>query len=132
VRRDPLADPQPLIRRVYQSELEDLRARACAAVMPSTWFEVAGFAALEAAAAARPVVASRIGGLPEYVAHEETGLLVTPGNAAELAEGMRRLWNDRTLGARLGAEAAARARRDHDLRRAAERYLRLYQEAIVR
>ncbi len=67
---------------------EALRARIASAeflVMPSTGIESFGLAAIEAFACGTPVIASRHGGLREIVEHGHNGLLVTPGNADELA-----------------------------------------------
>ncbi|MDQ7857900.1 MAG: glycosyltransferase family 4 protein [Armatimonadota bacterium] len=68
-----------------------------------------GLAALEAQAARLPVVASRTASLPEVVAHDETGLLVSPDSAEELAGALLVLARDPGLRARLGEAAARRA-----------------------
>jgi glycosyltransferase involved in cell wall biosynthesis len=68
---------------------EALRTRIANAeflVMPSTGIESFGLAAIEAFACGTPVIASRHGGLREIVEHGHNGLLVTPGNANELAD----------------------------------------------
>src|SRR5262249_3883815 len=72
------------------------------AVVPSH-YEAFGLAALEAMAAARPVVASDDGGLPEIVVDSETGFLVPPRDPDRLAAALRRLIDDPALRARLGA-----------------------------
>ena len=59
-------------------------------------------------AAARPVVASDIGGLSEIVAPGETGLLVAPGDAVQLSDAIARLLDDGGLRARMGAAARER------------------------
>ena len=46
---------------------------------------------------ARPIVCSRIGGLPEIVSDEIHGLLYEPGNTADLVEKIRRLWDNPNL-----------------------------------
>ena len=67
--------------------------------------------AIEAAATGTPLVASRIGGLPEIVADGETGLLVPPGDAGALAGALQRLLDDGGLRRALGAAAVIRAER---------------------
>lgn len=70
-------------------------------VVPSRW-EGFGLVAVEAMRAARPVIASRVGGLPEVVQDGETGLLFTPGDVGELVTALtgrsRQAW--REMGAR--------------------------------
>ena len=63
-------------------------------VVPSTWAEPYGLVAGEAQLARVPVIASRIGGLPELVDDGETGLLVPPQDAEALAQAMMVLWQD--------------------------------------
>lgn len=57
---------------------------------------------LEAMAVATPVVATRIAGVPRLIQHEENGLLVEPGNVAELSTALGRLLGDAALRRRLG------------------------------
>jgi glycosyltransferase involved in cell wall biosynthesis len=63
--------------------------RALALIVPSVWFEPFGLVAIEAFAQGVPVIASRIGSLPEIVYPGRTGLLFEPGDAADLARKMR-------------------------------------------
>jgi glycosyltransferase involved in cell wall biosynthesis len=77
--------------RVEGEELRRLRAGAAIAIVPSRSAETFGMVTAEAMAAGVPVVASRIGALPELV--EETAL-VEPGDAQGLAVAIGRLWGD--------------------------------------
>jgi glycosyltransferase involved in cell wall biosynthesis len=85
------------VGRVIDAELERLRSGAALAIVPSRSAETFGMVAAEAMAASLPVVASRIGALPELV--EEAGL-AKPGDAASLAEAIGRLWGDAAAGDR--------------------------------
>lgn len=69
-------------------ELKRLIGEARALVLPSEWYENAPISVLEAYALGRPVIGTRIGGIPELIADGETGSLVEPGNAAMLAEAL--------------------------------------------
>ena len=60
-------------------------------------------ALIEALAAARPVVSTRVGGVPEVVIDGVTGLTVPPANPAAVADGILNLLRDRDLAARLGS-----------------------------
>jgi glycosyltransferase involved in cell wall biosynthesis len=70
-------------------------------VIPSRW-EGFGLVALEAMAAARPLVASRVGGLEEIVVSGVTGLLVSPEDRRALAEAVSRLLAEPAVAERLG------------------------------
>ena len=70
-------------------------------VMPSR-HEAFGLVALDAALMARPIVASRVGGLLEAVTHEETGLLVEPEDSAGLAEAISFLLEHQDVATHMG------------------------------
>jgi glycosyltransferase involved in cell wall biosynthesis len=76
-------------------------------VLPSR-SEGMGRVVIEAAARARAVVGSRVGGIPDVVVDGETGLLVPPGDAGALAEALARVVSDPALAERLGASARIR------------------------
>jgi glycosyltransferase involved in cell wall biosynthesis len=63
---------------------------------------------LEAMASARPVVSTRLAGIPELVVHEQTGLLIPPGDTAALASSLEQLLRDPDLRLRFGRAGRAR------------------------
>lgn len=85
------------------NEVATLFAAADLVVAPSL-SEGQGLVALEAMAAGRPVVASRVGGLVETVQEGETGLLTPPGDAEALAHAVAGLLRDRTRAERMGMQ----------------------------
>ncbi len=76
-------------------------------VIPSVAFEGIPNVLLEAMAAGRPVIASRVGGIAEIVTHDEDALLVAPGDAHALANAIMRLIEDKALRDRI-IDAATR------------------------
>lgn len=107
--------------------LKRLIGEALALVLPSEWYENAPVSVLEAYALGRPVIGSRIGGIPELVVPGGTGLLVEPGDAAALAEALAALAG-LSPGARAGLGAAGRdwVRREFSPGPYRERILNLY------
>lgn len=77
-------------------------------VLPSR-HEPMGIVNLEAMAAGKAVLASRVGGVPELVQDGKTGILVPGGNSGELAEGLRRLLSSPALYRGMGAAGKQRA-----------------------
>jgi len=65
-------------------------------------------AVLEVMSCGKPIVASRVGGIPEAIEDGRSGLLVTPGSVDELAVALETLLVDVEYSTRLGAEAAGR------------------------
>jgi glycosyltransferase involved in cell wall biosynthesis len=78
-------------------------------IVPSEWYENYPYAVMEAMAAGKPVIASRIGGLPEMIEEGKTGFLFEPKNYYNLAEKMRVLRNDYMLCETMGKEAKKKA-----------------------
>jgi glycosyltransferase involved in cell wall biosynthesis len=95
-------------------------------VCPSRWAEAAGLVNIEAHACGLPVLASRVGGIPDYVADGRTGFLFPPGDHGELAERVRRLLADPRLCQDMGREARAVAVARFSAHARLSEYLDLY------
>jgi glycosyltransferase involved in cell wall biosynthesis len=113
-----------------RADVPDLLSACDAFVLPSRR-EGLGVAALEAMALARPVVASRVGGLAEAVLHEGTGLLVPPEDPAALADALERLLRDPALRERLGTAGPGRVAERHSAKAMVDAYERLYAEVLA-
>lgn len=92
--------------------------------------EPLGNATLEAMAAGRPVVGSRVGGIPEMVVDGVTGLLVPPGNAAELAGALEGMVRDPERIRSFGRAGRARATRCFSAAAHADRVQALYDRLL--
>jgi colanic acid/amylovoran biosynthesis glycosyltransferase len=82
---------------------------------------------MEAMSAGLPVVASRLSGIPELVEDGVSGLLVPPGDAAALADALRRLNDDPSLRRRLGSAGREKVLEEFDVRRNAAELVRRFQ-----
>lgn len=98
---------------------------------PSRWQEPFGLMALEAAQMARPVVATRVGGLPEVVLHGETGLLVGRDDDEAMAEAICTLLANPSLCRSIGRKARQRAAERFDIDRMVDAYESLYRLATA-
>lgn len=117
---------------VPDAELPGLVQGAIAAVVPSEVYETFGYAAYEAMAVGRPVVASRIGPLPELIRDGETGLLFDPGDSEGLAVRLSLLNGDRDRAHRMGCAARAFVEERNDVDRHYRRLLEIYHRASER
>ena len=113
----------------FRRNVYDYIAHCDALLMPSL-HEGLPYTLLEAMALAVPIVASRVGGLAEVLQDGSDAILVEANRPAELADALRRLKGDVSLGARLGARAQAEQRARYSLEAMAERYLGVYREVL--
>jgi glycosyltransferase involved in cell wall biosynthesis len=88
----------------YGDDLAELYRASSVVVVPSLWPEPFGLVGPEAMAHGRPVVASEIGGIPEWLA-AGTGILVPPGNPIQLASAINYVLSERGVAAAMGARA---------------------------
>jgi glycogen(starch) synthase len=98
-------------------------------VMPSRW-EGLPLTALEAAQMGRPIVATRVGGMPEVVVNGETGLLVDKDDSQALAQAIAMLLDRPQTAQRMGAAARHRALDAFSFERHVEAYDAVYRRLI--
>ncbi|MBU6281703.1 glycosyltransferase family 4 protein [bacterium] len=117
--------------RVPAEEIPRIYAEATVAVVPSL-YEGFGYPAGEAMACGVPVVSTRAGALPEVVGPDgEAGALVEPGDPVALARSIGALLDDRSARVAMGAAGRLRVASRFTWRRAAERTVDAYREAIA-
>lgn len=114
----------------YVPDLPGVMAAADIITMPSKE-EPFGLVALEGMAMGKPVVATTAGGVPEFVIHGETGLLVPPENPSELAKALLELIEDPVRAREMGHKGRMRAERYHDAHVFADSTSALLQSAIA-
>jgi len=111
-------------------ELARLIDRSLFTVVPSEWPDNAPMTVLESFAHGKPVIASRVGGVPEQVT-PDCGLLFEPGDADELADAMTSLLGDDSLRNRMGAHARIRLREHFAPERHCSELLRHFRRLVM-
>lgn len=109
---------------IAPDQVHAMMNRATCVVVPSRWKEAFGQVALQAAQMKRPVVATRVGGLPEVVA--DGGIVVDPEDPDALAQGIREVLLDPERSVRMGEIAHRRAADTFGWQRYLGEYERLY------
>lgn len=90
--------------------------------------ETFGVAAVEASACKIPVVASRVGGLPEVIDDEQTGIIVPPRDAEKTAAALERLINDAALRQKMGENGRKKVETHYDWKNNVQQMIDLYQK----
>jgi glycosyltransferase involved in cell wall biosynthesis len=85
VNRHGIRDRVEFTGPLWEADLLNVLSRACAIAVPSEWYDNLPLVLCQANALGKPVLASRINGIPEYVQDGENGFLFRPGDADELA-----------------------------------------------
>jgi glycosyltransferase involved in cell wall biosynthesis len=124
--------PDRLMLLGYRSDVPDVLAALDVAVS-SSLFEGSPLAVMEFMEAARPIVATTVGGVPDLIDDGVHGLLVPPADADALSAAIRRMLDDREAARAMGERARERRRREFDIdltvRRFESLYLRLLEGA---
>jgi glycosyltransferase involved in cell wall biosynthesis len=114
-----------------QSSISEAYASADVFVLPSL-FESLGISLLEAQAMAKPVVGTRVGGLPEAMAEGKSGILVEPKKPKALAEAVVTLLRDQNLSKSMGINGRRFVEDRYDLEKSIDHVFKLYERAIKR
>jgi glycosyltransferase involved in cell wall biosynthesis len=115
---------------VNESQAIQLIQRARALVFPSVWHEPAGIVSLEAAAAGRAIIASKVGGIPEYAGNLKNALFVTPNDVFGLAQSIEKLASDWSLAKQLGMQGRQMAKEHFSLEKHMQEIMKLYEQAV--
>jgi glycosyltransferase involved in cell wall biosynthesis len=118
----------------FRGAVSDMRAiydQAATCVLTSDW-EGTPNVLLEAMACGLPVVATKVGGVPEIVQHQRTGLLVEPHDAGGLVAALAQLVENRELRTRMGQAARSFVEESHSLVRLPTYLGRLYELTFPR
>ena len=115
----------------FQADVAPLIATFDVAVLPSL-FEGMGRVLLEAMAMGKPVVASRVGGIPDLVEHGVNGCLVRPGSAEELKDAILRILDDQALARKMGQAGREKTREDFDASAMVDAIERVYRKLLLR
>jgi glycosyltransferase involved in cell wall biosynthesis len=118
--------PHAAIRGRYEpSQVGSLLQDIDVLVVPSRWPEIGPLTLLEAFATRTPVIAARIGNMPELVDHGQNGLLFDAGSVSDLAHQMRRILEEPDLYDRLRARIPQVRSPDDEMREIVGLYTRV-------
>lgn len=118
------------VGHLSDNALRDTIAGASVLVVPSEWFENCPMSVLEAMAYGKPVVASRIGGIPELVVEGQTGLLFEAGNVIQLREHLDTLMASPALRQAMGQRARLRAEWEFSLTKHNAELMAIYESLV--
>jgi glycosyltransferase involved in cell wall biosynthesis len=90
-------------------EIEQLYIDSDIVITPSIWPEAFGKVGVEAMSVGRPVIATKVGGMPEWLIHGKTGFLIEPKDSNQIAESAIKLFSDKKLTDFMGANAVKQA-----------------------
>jgi glycosyltransferase involved in cell wall biosynthesis len=91
-----------MLGRIWSNQLDTIISSSLMLIVPSEWYEPNPYVVLQAYENEIPVIASNIGGLPDMVQENKTGLLFKMGDFIELSDKIQLLYKDEELRIRLG------------------------------
>ncbi|RJP25484.1 MAG: glycosyltransferase family 1 protein [Candidatus Abyssobacteria bacterium SURF_5] len=117
---------------VPPERLKQYYTRATVLVLPATILENCPLVLLEAMAAGRPVIGSRVGGIPEIIVDGETGLLFEPNNSTDLADKLRIVLQNRQRANEMGIKGRQRAEQEYTAEAHMKRILGIYTQVLTK
>ena len=111
-------------------ELKEIIAHSAFVVVPSEGNENCSMVVLEAMAYGKPIIASRIGGIPEQVEDGKTGFLFEMGNVDELADKIMMLAGDAEIRQQMGKAARLKAEQEFSMEDHCNKLMKIYNELL--
>ena len=114
----------------FREDIPQILAIIDILVVPSL-FEGLPLTILEAMHAGKPIIATRVGGIPEAIMDRETGILISPRDRHALTKGILELLKDPKKRKEMGEKGKQRAMQHFDVERMVKEYSNIYDECIV-
>lgn len=130
VRTLRLGNSVKFLGKVPHSKIKNLYIKSDIVVFTPIYDEAFGRVALEGMMAAKPIIASKIGGIPEIVVPNKTGLLVEPYNVQRLAKAMTFLIKNKKLSIEMGKRGRMFAIKKFNSEKIANYHINLYNKLI--
>ncbi len=115
----------------FTNEPQYVFERADLTVLSSLYKEGLPNVLLESMSMGVPVVSSDLGGVPEIVINGKTGFMVEPGNSDQLADGILKLWNDRTRYMKMRQDARQLMTENFDKERQFDQFLKYFRSLLI-
>ena len=113
-----------------KEQMQDEYKNCISVIMPSECFETFGMINIEAAIWGKPSISSNIGGLPDVVEHNKTGLIFEPTNIEQLQESILKYWKERDLAIEHGKNAREKALREYNEDKYFKKLIKIYEDLI--
>lgn len=104
--------------------------KSLAAILPSEWYENNPMSVIESFILSTPVIGARIGGIPELVKDNETGLTFQPGNEEDLSEKIKMFLDNNSLPGEMGKKARELAGHEFSAERHYQRLMEIYKKNL--
>ena len=109
IKENDLQERVKLLGFLNASDMKEMIRKCKFVVVPSIWYENCPYSVMETLAIGKPVVGANIGGIPELVQDNQTGLIYEYNNINDLSEKMKMLFDDSKLVKKLGKQAKENA-----------------------
>lgn len=119
-----------LVGFLKKNKLVEFYKKSRFIVFPSIWYETFGLTIVEAMLHSRPVIASKIGGIPDIVDDGVTGLLFEPGDADDLVRKIKKLYENPDLCRQMGQAGREKALREYSSEKYYSRLMDVYKKAL--
>ena len=133
-KEEGITDKIKFLKGKRSEEIAEYQKKCGVYVCPPIWPELFGLNWAEAMASGCPVVASDIGGIPEFIVHTDkgiNGLLFKPRNHKELAQKVIKILQDENLSRKISENGAKYAAKHFDIRNNMKEIIRVYKDAGV-
>lgn len=110
--------------------LKTLISEASFVVVPSEWYENCSMVVLETMAMGKPVIGSRVGGIPEQIEDGKTGFLFEMGSVDDLNEKMHLLWTNPKMRMNMGMAARKKVEKDFSLEQHCNNLMKIYTKLL--